>query len=153
MQRRLQSCGNRDYWRRSMTGRRFRRSSTYAWLPLPRSPRLWQHTHTRSCGLVSRWCVTLRLASSTPVSWTVSAKSRGTWRHYSSDVSVDKTNKKWWQLTCLLVVFDRAEGLLGFYKGVAPNVIRVLPGTCITFLVYETVSAWCRNHARYGLDE
>ncbi|KAH7051401.1 mitochondrial carrier domain-containing protein, partial [Linnemannia elongata] len=47
----------------------------------------------------------------------------------------------------------RAEGLLGFYKGVAPNVIRVLPGTCITFLVYETVSAWCRNHARYGLDE
>ncbi|KAF8928540.1 hypothetical protein BGZ58_009596 [Dissophora ornata] len=47
----------------------------------------------------------------------------------------------------------RAEGLLGFYKGVAPNVIRVLPGTCITFLVYETVSAWCRKHARYGLDE
>ncbi|KAG0373572.1 hypothetical protein BGX24_011530 [Mortierella sp. AD032] len=47
----------------------------------------------------------------------------------------------------------KAEGLLGFYKGVAPNVIRVLPGTCITFLVYETVSAWCRNHARYGLDE
>lgn len=47
----------------------------------------------------------------------------------------------------------RAEGLLGFYKGVAPNVIRVLPGTCITFLVYETVSAWCRNHARFGLDE
>ncbi|KAF9949945.1 hypothetical protein BGZ72_008309 [Mortierella alpina] len=47
----------------------------------------------------------------------------------------------------------RAEGILGFYKGVAPNVIRVLPGTCITFLVYETVSAWCRNHARYGLDE
>ncbi|KAI8606649.1 putative mitochondrial folate carrier protein Flx1 [Dissophora ornata] len=44
----------------------------------------------------------------------------------------------------------RAEGLLGFYKGVAPNVIRVLPGTCITFLVYETVSAWCRKHARYG---
>ncbi|KAF9582157.1 hypothetical protein BGW38_000571 [Lunasporangiospora selenospora] len=47
----------------------------------------------------------------------------------------------------------RAEGFLGFYKGVAPNVIRVLPGTCITFLVYETVSAWCRQHARYGLDE
>ncbi|KAG0202053.1 hypothetical protein BGX28_005303 [Mortierella sp. GBA30] len=47
----------------------------------------------------------------------------------------------------------RAEGILGFYKGVAPNVIRVLPGTCITFLVYETVSAWCRKHARYGLDE
>ncbi|KAF9435561.1 hypothetical protein BGZ76_005982 [Entomortierella beljakovae] len=47
----------------------------------------------------------------------------------------------------------KAEGILGFYKGVAPNVIRVLPGTCITFLVYETVSAWCRKHARYGLDE
>jgi solute carrier family 25 folate transporter 32 len=32
------------------------------------------------------------------------------------------------------------EGLIGFYRGLVPNVVRVLPGTCITFAVYETIS-------------
>jgi len=32
------------------------------------------------------------------------------------------------------------EGLTGYYKGVFTNVIRVLPNTCVTFLVYETLS-------------
>ncbi|KAI9810965.1 MAG: hypothetical protein M1827_005696 [Pycnora praestabilis] len=31
----------------------------------------------------------------------------------------------------------RQEGLSGFYKGLGPNLVRVLPSTCITFLVYE----------------
>ncbi|KAL9625014.1 MAG: hypothetical protein Q9160_000743 [Pyrenula sp. 1 TL-2023] len=31
----------------------------------------------------------------------------------------------------------RHEGLAGFYKGLAPNLIRVVPSTCVTFLVYE----------------
>lgn len=31
------------------------------------------------------------------------------------------------------------EGLLGFYKGLAPNIMRVLPGACVTFMVYEQV--------------
>ena len=29
------------------------------------------------------------------------------------------------------------ERLAGFYKGLGPNVVRVLPSTCVTFLVYE----------------
>ncbi|KAJ9627302.1 mitochondrial FAD carrier protein flx1 [Taxawa tesnikishii (nom. ined.)] len=33
-------------------------------------------------------------------------------------------------------VFKR-EGISGFYKGLGPNIIRVLPSTCVTFLVYE----------------
>ncbi|RKP26768.1 mitochondrial carrier domain-containing protein [Syncephalis pseudoplumigaleata] len=41
-----------------------------------------------------------------------------------------------------------AIGLLGFYKGLAPNALRVLPGTCITFVVYENLSAYFREHAR-----
>jgi len=32
------------------------------------------------------------------------------------------------------------EGLSGYYKGMFTNVIRVLPNTCVTFLVYETLS-------------
>ncbi|KAI8367530.1 mitochondrial FAD carrier protein [Radiomyces spectabilis] len=40
-----------------------------------------------------------------------------------------------------------AEGYVGFYKGLAPNIMRVLPGTCITFLVYENLSQWFKNHA------
>ncbi|KAG8010314.1 Mitochondrial folate transporter/carrier [Nibea albiflora] len=34
----------------------------------------------------------------------------------------------------------RNEGAIGFYKGIIPNVIRVTPACCITFLVYENVS-------------
>lgn len=31
----------------------------------------------------------------------------------------------------------RKEGLAGFYKGLGPNLLRVLPSTWVTFLVYE----------------
>jgi len=31
----------------------------------------------------------------------------------------------------------RREGSRGFYKGLGPNIVRVLPSTCVTFLVYE----------------
>lgn len=33
----------------------------------------------------------------------------------------------------------RQEGIGGLYKGLGPNVVRVLPSTCVTFLVYENV--------------
>ena len=33
----------------------------------------------------------------------------------------------------------RREGVQGFYKGMGPNIVRVLPSTCVTFLVYENV--------------
>lgn len=31
----------------------------------------------------------------------------------------------------------KREGPWGFYKGLGPNIVRVLPSTCVTFLVYE----------------
>jgi solute carrier family 25 folate transporter 32 len=31
------------------------------------------------------------------------------------------------------------EGIVGFYKGMFPNLVRVIPSTCVTFLVYENV--------------
>lgn len=33
----------------------------------------------------------------------------------------------------------KKEGLAGFYKGLGPNLFRVLPSTWVTFLVYENV--------------
>lgn len=33
----------------------------------------------------------------------------------------------------------REEGPRGFYRGLGPNVVRVLPATWVTFLVYENV--------------
>ena len=33
------------------------------------------------------------------------------------------------------------EGIAGFYKGLGPNLLRVLPSTWVTFLVYEHVRA------------
>ncbi|RPB25295.1 mitochondrial folate carrier protein [Terfezia boudieri ATCC MYA-4762] len=38
----------------------------------------------------------------------------------------------------------RAEGGRGFYKGLGPNLARVLPSTCITFLVYENTRYYLR---------
>lgn len=43
----------------------------------------------------------------------------------------------------IIDVFKRTlqiEGPLAFYKGLIPSIFRVLPGTCISFLVYERVS-------------
>lgn len=36
-------------------------------------------------------------------------------------------------------VWNNEGGLKGFYKGISVNMIRVVPATCITFVVYETV--------------
>lgn len=41
-------------------------------------------------------------------------------------------------LDVVVQVFKR-EGLVGFYKGLGPNIVRVLPSTCVTFLVYENM--------------
>lgn len=32
-----------------------------------------------------------------------------------------------------------AEGLKGFYKGLSTNAVRILPGTCVTFVVYVSL--------------
>jgi solute carrier family 25 folate transporter 32 len=37
------------------------------------------------------------------------------------------------------------EGFLGFYKGLGPNLLRVMPSTCVTFVVYENVR-WALPH-------
>jgi len=42
----------------------------------------------------------------------------------------------------------RFEGVLGFYKGLVPTLLRVTPACCITFLVYENV-----QHFLFGLRE
>ena len=39
----------------------------------------------------------------------------------------------------------RKEGVWAFYRGIVPSTLRVLPGTCITFLTYETVIAWLKD--------
>ncbi|KAJ6543899.1 mitochondrial carrier domain-containing protein [Mycena capillaripes] len=50
------------------------------------------------------------------------------------------------------------EGVRGFYRGLGTNLVRVLPGTCVTFVVYENI-AWLlrstaakRDQAAKGLD-
>lgn len=35
----------------------------------------------------------------------------------------------------------RKEGLRGFYKGLGPNLLRVMPSTFVTFLVYENTKS------------
>lgn len=40
-------------------------------------------------------------------------------------------------LTALIKQIWQHEGLIGYYKGLFPNLLRVVPSTCVTFLVYE----------------
>ncbi|GAB1315013.1 mitochondrial FAD carrier protein flx1 [Madurella fahalii] len=42
----------------------------------------------------------------------------------------------------------REEGFRGFYRGVMPGVVRVLPATWVTFLVYENVKYYLPRWAR-----
>ncbi|KAI0081449.1 mitochondrial FAD carrier protein [Panus rudis PR-1116 ss-1] len=42
--------------------------------------------------------------------------------------------------TCIKRTF-KEEGIRGFYRGLGTNLVRVLPGTCVTFVVYENI-AW-----------
>ncbi|KAK0542641.1 mitochondrial FAD carrier protein flx1 [Tilletia horrida] len=48
--------------------------------------------------------------------------------------------------TCIRLTYAN-EGLRAFYKGMATNAFRILPGTCVTFVVYENVSWTLRRAA------
>jgi solute carrier family 25 folate transporter 32 len=39
------------------------------------------------------------------------------------------------------------EGRQGFYRGLGTNLVRVLPGTCVTFVVYENLAYLLRTSA------
>lgn len=44
---------------------------------------------------------------------------------------------------CHVICGSRYEGLRGFYKGIFPYLLHVLPNICIVFLIYENVvSHW-----------
>jgi len=55
-------------------------------------------------------------------------------------------------LDCIHKTFSR-EGLGGFYKGLSPNLLRVVPATMITFVVYENISHFLINRKRKGEEE
>ncbi|KAJ2321853.1 mitochondrial FAD carrier protein flx1 [Coemansia sp. RSA 2611] len=41
----------------------------------------------------------------------------------------------------------RTEGIVGFYKGFGPALLRVLPGNVLTFIVYEKIASTMRRNA------
>ena len=42
-------------------------------------------------------------------------------------------------IDCIRKIYN-LEGGIGFYKGLTPNLVRVVPATMITFVVYENLS-------------
>lgn len=54
-------------------------------------------------------------------------------------------------LSCIKQTY-KLEGPRAFYKGMAANAIRILPGTCVTFVVYENISFALRKAARSRVD-
>lgn len=51
----------------------------------------------------------------------------------------DQQNKYSGSLDCISKIL-KLEGVKGFYKGLSPNLLRVVPATMITFVVYENIS-------------
>eukprot|EP00092_Neocalanus_flemingeri_P001434 GFUD01001532.1.p1 GENE.GFUD01001532.1~~GFUD01001532.1.p1 ORF type:complete len:335 (-),score=61.42 GFUD01001532.1:209-1213(-) len=51
----------------------------------------------------------------------------------------DTQNKYTSSRDCISKIYN-LEGWMGFYKGLTPNLIRVVPATMITFVVYENLS-------------
>lgn len=49
---------------------------------------------------------------------------------------------------CVAQTYQK-EGFRGYYKGMVPNIVRVLPGTCVTFVVYESMMGWFTQHASH----
>ena len=49
-------------------------------------------------------------------------------------------------------VILRREGMRGLYKGLVPNVLRVMPQSAITFLVYEKAMQLLEKHLQSGTD-
>ncbi|KAI9836689.1 MAG: hypothetical protein M1819_001325 [Sarea resinae] len=47
--------------------------------------------------------------------------------------------------TDVVVQLWRREGASGFYKGLGPNIVRVLPATCVTFVVYENTKYYLQS--------
>jgi solute carrier family 25 folate transporter 32 len=47
--------------------------------------------------------------------------------------------------TCIKRTYSES-GVRGFYRGLGTNLVRVLPGTCVTFVVYENI-AWLLRRA------
>ena len=41
-----------------------------------------------------------------------------------------------------------ADGMLGFYRGLLPNIIRVMPATCLTFVTYENLHRYLRTEEK-----
>ncbi|CAG8702912.1 17054_t:CDS:2, partial [Acaulospora colombiana] len=47
---------------------------------------------------------------------------------------------------CVRITWKQ-EGAKGFYRGLGTNIVRVLPGTCITLVVYENIAWLLRRQA------
>ncbi len=45
----------------------------------------------------------------------------------------------------VIIKILRQEGMKGFYKGLTPNMLRVLPSTWVTFLAYEKTRLFLQN--------
>jgi hypothetical protein len=74
------------------------------------------------------------------------SSDRPLWNFHWIGYDLYKLWIKWplhsWKIIFFWHHFLRDEGITGFYKGIVPNLIRVVPATALTFVVYEHTSSF-----------
>lgn len=99
---------------------------------LPRRPRALRRTPRRCCGRACRrgreprpwWTLPCCCGGEAPCTARYLCEAAWRGRQPSSRAHV----------------LVRRRGVLGFYAGVGPYLLRVMPASCLTFVIYETVS-------------
>lgn len=50
-----------------------------------------------------------------------------------------------WKVMLMFYLSCRFEGIRGFYRGITPNLLKNVPASSITFIVFENVLKFLKN--------
>ena len=102
--------------------------------------KLWQRTKNNN-GDPTNWDTSVAAAASKVFAGTATYPSqvvRSRLQNYDPAAKVTATSPG---IINVIRSLWKNEGFTGFYKGLVPNLVRVVPSTCVTFLVYENTKA------------
>jgi solute carrier family 25 folate transporter 32 len=99
--------------------------------PLPTLTRLFVHEYRSVFTISPHWNLSERLNVHS------TTQNNAASQQQTQFPNIPTTIKRTWA----------SEGVKGFYRGLGTSLVRVLPGTCVTFVVYENLAWLLRTSA------